>query len=123
MANQSRRLATLKPRIEASKAMPIATVEGKEWSPNRGSSTQRGYGYKWQQARNGYLGKHPLCRHCQAKGLVTLATDVDHIDPHRGDMQKFWDTSNWQPLCHSCHSIKTASEDGGFGNYGRGGVS
>jgi 5-methylcytosine-specific restriction protein A len=30
-------------------------------------------------------------------------------------MALFWDSSNWQPLCHECHSSKTAREDGGFG--------
>ncbi|WP_338153338.1 hypothetical protein [Pseudophaeobacter leonis] len=23
---------------------------------------------------------------------------------HRGDMRLFWDRSNWQPLCTSCHN-------------------
>ncbi|MBF8651502.1 HNH endonuclease [Pseudomonas putida] len=82
----------------------------------RESSTARGYGYKWQQARAGFLAKHPLCVKCQARGLVVVATDVDHIEPHKGDMVVFWDRSNWQALCASCHSTKTAGEDGGFGN-------
>ena len=83
---------------------------------DRGSSTQRGYGYKWQQARAGYFRKHPLCVHCEAVGRFTAATDLDHIQPHKGDQVAFWDASNWQGLCKSCHSIKTAGEDGGFGN-------
>lgn len=82
----------------------------------RESSTSRGYGYKWQQARAGWLAKHPLCVQCQARGLVVEATDVDHIVPHKGDMTVFWDRSKWQSLCASCHSAKTAREDGGFGN-------
>ncbi|WP_433738985.1 HNH endonuclease [Pseudomonas putida] len=85
----------------------------------RETSAARGYGYKWQQARAGWLAKHPLCRHCKARGLVVVATDVDHIEPHRGDMSLFWDRTNWQSLCHPCHSVKTAGEDGGFGNAGR----
>ncbi|MGR3991461.1 HNH endonuclease signature motif containing protein [Pseudomonas sp. 1121_17] len=85
----------------------------------RESSTARGYGYKWQQARAGFLAKHPLCIKCQARGLVVVATDVDHIEPHKGDMAVFWDRSNWQALCGPCHSTKTASEDGGFGNSRR----
>lgn len=85
----------------------------------RESSTARGYGYKWQQARAGFLAKHPLCIKCQARGLVVVATDVDHIEPHKGDMAVFWDTSNWQALCGPCHSTKTAAEDGGFGNARR----
>lgn len=76
------------------------------------SSTQRGYGYKWQQAREGYLRKHPICVKCDR---LTVATEVDHIIPHKGDMVLFWDRSNWQSLCKSHHSEKTAREDGGFG--------
>ena len=38
------------------------------------------------------------------------ATDVDHIIPHRGDKKLFWDSGNWQSLCHECHSRKSYSE-------------
>lgn len=69
----------------------------------RGSSTERGYGYKWQQARLGYLRKHPLCVECQRRGRVVAATVVDHKTPHRGDMKLFWDSTNWQSLCKPCH--------------------
>ena len=69
----------------------------------RGSSAQRGYGYKWQKAREAYLRKHPICFNCSRKGLVVAAIVVDHIKPHKGDMVLFWDSSNWQPLCKQCH--------------------
>jgi 5-methylcytosine-specific restriction protein A len=39
-----------------------------------------------------------------------MATEVDHIIPHKGDMKLFWDSDNWQGLCKSCHSKKTAKE-------------
>lgn len=40
---------------------------------------------------------------------------VDHIDPHRGDMKKFWDSANWQSLCKTCHdSIKQRLEKSGI---------
>ncbi|WP_407496877.1 HNH endonuclease [Pseudooceanicola sp. MF1-13] len=35
---------------------------------------------------------------------------MDHITPHKGDRKLFWDRSNWQALCHACHSRKTARE-------------
>ena len=82
----------------------------------RESSSRRGYGSRWRKARAVFLDKNPLCVHCQRVGVVTAATDVDHIKPHKGDEGLFWDESNWQPLCHSCHSRKTVVEDGGFGN-------
>ncbi len=77
------------------------------------SPTPSPYTYRWQQARAGYLRKHPLCRHCMERGLVVVATVVDHITPHKGDKALFWDSSNWQALCTTCHdSWKQALERG-----------
>ncbi|OSQ35034.1 HNH endonuclease [Thalassospira sp. MCCC 1A01428] len=81
----------------------------------RGTAANRGYGYKWQKARVGFLKHHPLCCRCEQAGLVVAAAVVDHIKPHRGDMVLFWDRANWQSLCTACHNTKTAKEDGGFG--------
>jgi 5-methylcytosine-specific restriction protein A len=77
---------------------------------NRGNATQRGYGSRWRKARGLYLKQHPSCNRCGE-----LSNVVDHIVPHRGDYNLFWDKNNWQPLCTRCHNIKTATEDGGFG--------
>ncbi len=88
----------------------------KEVESRRESSTQRGYGHKWQKARAGYLRSHPLCVDHQARSLLVQATVVDHIIPHCGDQQLFWDHNNWQSLCKPCHDAKTAREDGAFGN-------
>lgn len=89
----------------------------------RGSSAQRGYGSRWQKARATYLRQHPLCQ-CDECGdgalRVKAAVVVDHKVPHRGDQALFWDTSNWQSLAKVCHDKKTATQDGGFGNKGRG---
>jgi 5-methylcytosine-specific restriction protein A len=74
----------------------------------RGTSASRGYGYAWQQARRGFLDKHPLCVHCKAEGRVEPANEVDHIIPHRGNKVLFWDRLNWQALCKPHHSAKTA---------------
>lgn len=41
---------------------------------------------------------------CQERGRITAATVVDHITPHKGDTALFWDQSNWQSLCASCHN-------------------
>lgn len=74
------------------------------------------YGRRWRGDRNDYLRAHPLCVRCGAAGRHTLATVVDHIQPHNGDMKLFTNSLNWQSLCKTCHDAKTASEDGGFGN-------
>ena len=75
------------------------------------SAASRGYDSKWQKARKRFLQTHPLCEVCLKEGRYVKATDVDHIIPHRGNRQIFWDESNWQALCHSHHSMKTKRED------------
>ena len=82
----------------------------------RESASKRGYTSKWRQVSKRFLSRHPFCVMCYSEGKMTPATEVDHIKPHRGDHELMWSESNWQPLCHRCHSRKTASEDGGFGN-------
>ncbi|MCY1559408.1 hypothetical protein D9M68_964470 [compost metagenome] len=106
------RLTTLKPRIGQCQGRELQQVNPDSWRTGK-TTGERGYNYRWQKARATFLERNPLCRHCQAKGIVTVATDVDHIIPHRGNQQLFWDTSNWQPLCHSCHSVKTQAEEAG----------
>lgn len=49
--------------------------------------------------------------HGKKYGIITEATVVDHIKPHRGDQKLFWDRGNWQALCKSCHDNKTLKED------------
>ena len=75
----------------------------------RGSATERGYDAKWRRARKLFLQRHPLCANCLSQGIVTPATVVDHIVPHRGDRALFWEENNWQPLCKNCHDQKTGS--------------
>ena len=75
------------------------------------SAASRGYDARWRKARKRFLASHPLCAECMKDGRYEKATDVDHIVPHRGDPQLFWDESNWQALCHRHHSIKTRNED------------
>lgn len=81
----------------------------------RGSAASRGYNSRWRRYREVYLKRHPLCVHCLAANRVTEANVVDHITPHKGSSALFWQPSNHQPLCTSCHNAKTAREDGGFG--------
>lgn len=47
------RLTTLKPRL-AVNGQRLQTVSSDLWRQGR-TSTQRGYGYRWQQARQKYL--------------------------------------------------------------------
>jgi len=64
----------------------------------------------WLKLRRSVLQEEPLCRHCLEQGITTVATDVDHIiDRSKTDQSMWLDRSNLQPLCHSCHSKKTAT--------------
>jgi 5-methylcytosine-specific restriction protein A len=86
------------------------------WRTDRRKTTERGYGWQWQQARALFLQQHPLCEMCakERPPRTTAATVVDHRIPHRGDQQLFWDRSNWQALCKPHHdSDKQAIEKSG----------
>ena len=82
---------------------------------HRGSAAARGYDARWRKARALYLSLHPLCAACRRHGRTVAASVVDHIQPHKGDKNLFWDERNWQALCKPCHDAKTVREDGGFG--------
>ncbi|WP_110647554.1 HNH endonuclease [Salinicola peritrichatus] len=69
----------------------------------------------WRKLRAQVLAEEPLCRQCVALGIVTPATDVDHIDNAEGDYTDDNSRENLQPLCHECHSRKTMAETQGRG--------
>jgi len=94
-----------------------AKLKQKQIEAKRESSTKRGYGYRWQVVSKAFLRAHPLCQcpDClEGEKQLSVATVVDHIIPHRGDMVLFWDRNNWQSMAKVCHDRKTATEDGGF---------
>lgn len=62
---------------------------------------------RWRVSRKVYLNHNPLCRRCAEAGITEQATVVDHVIPHRGDYDLFWDQDNWQALCTPCHNHKT----------------
>lgn len=74
---------------------------------------------RWKTLRKQFLREHPLCEECKKNGVAKAATVVDHIKPHQGDEELFWDQNNWQSLCKHCHDQKTVKEDGRWGKKGR----
>jgi len=48
---------------------------------------------------------------CEADGRLTPANVVDHIKPHRGDRDLFWDSDNWQSLCKIHHDSTKQSQE------------
>ena len=94
-----------------------AKQKQKSYDKERGSRHERGYDSRWGRYSVAYRKANPLCVECKKKGIITLAQCVDHIVPVNGpDDPLFWEPSNHQGLCNDCHSIKTSTEDGGFGN-------
>ncbi|MGL4873279.1 MAG: HNH endonuclease [Clostridium sp.] len=77
----------------------------------RVSAKDRGYDRRWRKERKVFLQARPFCIRCLKENKLVQAEVVDHIKPHRGDETLFWDKSNWQPLCKSCHDKKTMTED------------
>lgn len=98
------KLQTLKPKLHVLDTRRVPTMAAGSWRTEGMTSTQRGYSYKWQKAREQFLRENPLCVLCTTQGVVTVATVVDHITPHRGDQSLFWRRSNWQSLCSTHHS-------------------
>lgn len=56
--------------------------------------------------RAAFLMRYPICAMCHREAAGVL----DHIKPHRGNQELYWDQRNWQALCTNCHGIKTARE-------------
>lgn len=83
----------------------MANRTGRDADPRRTLPLNRA---AWQKLRASVLADEPLCRDCSARGVVEPATDVDHHDGNPGNN----DRDNLVPLCHSCHSRKTARDHG-----------
>lgn len=101
----------------------------------RGSSNDRGYGYKWQQASKEFLKQNPfcVCDDCKYDPDNALASNVvDHKIDHKlfeakltGNKEQinkaqkiFWSRSNWQPMNKACHDKKTRQTNGSFKQSG-----
>ena len=59
-----------------------------------------------------HIANENVCQFCLANGR-TNAVDlvVDHIEPHRGDRNKFYDPHNLQTLCKQCHDSRKRMKD------------
>ncbi len=65
---------------------------------------------RWRALVLDVLEDQPFCLFCEQVGIVEPAQAIDHIKPHRGDEDLFWDRDNLQPLCFRCHNAKAQHE-------------
>ena len=78
-------------------------------------------GRRLQRMRAEHFRKNPLCLRCQAKGIIRLATALDHVTPLAKEKRPDAPDMPRQGLCKECHDTKTA-EDFGLRNRIRYGV-
>lgn len=97
------KLKTLKPSLQTLRS-------GIQTLTQRPDVTPRLRGRAAVKRRAKWLTFHPLCVHCEAKGLITRAVTPDHITPL--EMGGADDETNLQSLCQPCHDAKTATEAG-----------
>ena len=79
----------------------------KQYDQERGPSSARGYGARWQRLRLVVLRRNPIC---QVEGCTQVATKVDHIVRRSNGGTD--ELENLQGLCKPHNSGKTAHKDG-----------
>lgn len=77
----------------------------------QGSTIRSLYDYRWRIYSQDRLRRYPLCAEHEREGRIVAATLTDHIEPHRGDYETFWDPGNHQSLCDHCHNSKKQREE------------
>jgi hypothetical protein len=60
---------------------------------------------RWKRMARHQLRVQPLCEWCLREGRVTAARVCDHVEPHHGDVNKFW-LGKLQSLCRNCHESR-----------------
>ena len=62
---------------------------------------------EWQNVRGYILSRNPLCASCKARGVLTVASVVDHIIDLQINSHLALEPSNLSPMCKTCHDKKT----------------
>ena len=65
----------------------------------------------WRRLREHQLRTEPLCRLDKQLGKLVPATVADHVKPHRGDLELFFDAGNLQSLCKTCHDAHKQAQE------------
>lgn len=82
---------------------------------NKASSAEiRTWRYR-KLARRAMVRDLHMCQACKAKGLITPAAEIDHIQPRAQRPDLTYELDNMQALCIRCHQAKTKGEAGHMG--------
>jgi len=81
----------------------------------------------YKRLRPQHLEREPVCRSCARRGITNDGSltsagarqmnprrrflVVDHMIPHRGDLNLFYDPGNLQTLCPDCHDRNKQREE------------
>jgi len=95
------KIPSLQPRLKTVD-LSIAANPARVRDDGSGSFSHLYSHRRWRTLRAQQLEREPLCRMCSAQDRTTVATVCDHVEPHRGDMVKFW-SGPFQSLCKACH--------------------
>ena len=66
---------------------------------------------RWRTLRAQLFDANPLCVECEKAGVTRIWTDLDHVVPHRGNPDLFWNPKNLQGLCAPHHTMKTGRHE------------
>lgn len=109
------KLTNLQPRMPAL-APRLGYASGDDRAESRYRRTtqhwQAWYNSKrWRRLRWSILTRDLFaCRRCGQRHADTSQLVCDHVEPHRGDRQRFW-SGPFQTLCKACHDgAKQAAE-------------
>ena len=83
-----------------------------ENSPTRKADRRFYNAAQWRKFRAYVFSKRPLCEPCKQRGSIVPATQLDHDVDRKDAPDRAYDESNVTPMCHSCHSRKTAKTFG-----------
>ncbi|MEM9043500.1 MAG: HNH endonuclease [Pseudomonadota bacterium] len=89
-------------RAERERKRKAALDEKREQAHNRG------YGWDWRRFRKAVIKDQPYCERCGS----TDRLNVDHIISVADRPDLRLDRSNVRVLCQSCHSSRTARDQG-----------
>lgn len=113
-ANCCPALMPKKVKTHRPKGQPTRAEQNREYDARRRAEDAIRALYQtpaWKALRKIILARDPYCKRCDAKGLVTPATTVNHIKRSREHPELFFDETNLEGVCAPCHNSEIQKEE------------